>query len=213
MKLSPSQIVSEYGQVIFPSVAAVIGLAALMSQWVDNHRLRGEVERLNAERTASVKATQIGLQKELDKNKTYIKDLNKWIDGMNGYFASIRKSTQEAEKATQIAQSQKSAISIVAMFKSGATAGVEWKGKTKEALVEEVMVGAAPPSGAFAHMTFKMPRCSEADLGTIYRFITYSPSEGLEYDKEGNQPGGRESQGTPRALAADGLLMPKLPEP
>ena len=59
MKFFTSRTWSTYGHVILPAMAGVLGLAALSAQWIENHRLRTELEKMELSFEYALRATYV----------------------------------------------------------------------------------------------------------------------------------------------------------
>ena len=161
---------------------------------------------LSGERTTSVQVIQSEIKKAQEKDRAYIKDLNKWIDGINHFAGQMNAKIGSIKKSTQQAIDQRNAQNLVAMHQAGLAAGVTWTGATKEARIQSVVTGGTPVSGAFAGKTFKVPDLTLTAQVSASKFIELT-DDGLAYVRP-PEPAVAEAE-EPLAFPE----MPKLPEP
>jgi hypothetical protein len=74
------------------------------------------------------------------------------------------------------------------VFNSAASAGADWRGKSRDKLVEEVLAGMTPAVGPFAGKTFRVPNFSLEEAFLCAPFIALDHDKGLIYDQNGAQP-------------------------
>ncbi len=211
MKSSPLKAFASYGHVFLPGLAGILGLAAITSQWVDNHRLRTELEKTNAERKEAAHESLLALKVLYGKSRAYTEEMNKWIDAMNDFNGKGLEQVKEINQSTKEAINQRDAQSICSIQQAGSAAGVQWPGSTKEELIKEVIEGVYPPPGPFHEVLFKCG-LEGSDLAGVAKYLKYQPGAGLLYDDSAARNNVSDAGKNPKPFLGTMPRMPKYPE-
>ncbi|RBP42616.1 hypothetical protein DES53_106325 [Roseimicrobium gellanilyticum] len=185
---------------VWPSIACLIALTAIGSQWWENHQLRKQLEANSvAHATALEKQATViqSIQNQRHEERRLIEQncraQVRWMEEMREAFANLHESRENAEELAQQLNDERrykqwNAQSIVSVFNSAASAGVDWRGKSRDRLVEEVLAGMTPAVGPFAGKTFRVPNFSLEEAFLCSPFIALDRDKGLIYDQNGAQP-------------------------
>jgi hypothetical protein len=185
---------------LWPSIACVIALAAIGSQWWENYQLRKQLRATSAahasalEQQASViQAIQNQRHEERRLIEQNCRAQVRWMEEMRESFTSLHASRANAQELAEQLNDERrynqwNAQSIVSVFNSAASAGVHWRGKSRDRLVEEVLAGMTPTTGPFAGKTFRVPNFSLEEAFLCAPFIAFDHEKGLIYDQSGGQP-------------------------
>ena len=209
---------------LWTSIACVIALAAMGSQWWENHQLREQLKTSSAAHaTALEKQADViyAIQNQRHEERRLIEQncraQVRWMEEMREAFASLHASRATAhELAEQLYDDRRynqwNAQSIVSVFNSAASAGVNWRGKSRDNLVEEVLAGMTPATGPFAGKTFRVPNFSLEEAFLCAPFIGLDDEKGLIYDQSGGQPNpGEDSALVPVAMRKADKKRPSGP--
>ena len=185
---------------IWSYVACIVALAAISSQWWENRQLREEL-RLTSLLQSKALHKQAEVIEEMQSRRHEERRLIeqscrtqvRWAAEMRDAFASLNETQGQSQiKAQQLSEERRfnqwNAQSIVSIFNSAASAGVNWKGKSRDKLVEEVLVGMSPATGPFAGKTFRVPNFTLEEAFLCTPFIALDADKGLVYDQSGGQP-------------------------
>ena len=185
---------------MWPSIACVIALAAIGSQWWENYQLRKELQATSAAHATALEkqATIVqAIQNQRHEERRLIEQncraQVRWMEEMRDSFANLSESHAKAQLTAQQMNDERrynqwNAQSIVSVFNSAASAGAPWRGKSRDKLVEEVLAGMTPATGPFAGKTFRVPNFSLEEAFLCAPFIALDHEKGLIYDQTGGQP-------------------------
>jgi hypothetical protein len=198
---------------IMTYVASVLALTAIIGQWWENRQMRLQLLTTTAAQTAALeKQTAViqAMQSQRHEERRLVEQSCRmqvrWMAEMRETFAQLNASqgTSEAfakQSGEERRYNQWNAQSIVSVFNSAASAGADWRGKSRDKLVEEVLVGMSPVTGPFAGKTFRVPNFSLEEAYLCAPFIALDAEKGLIFDQSGKQPSpGDDSTLTPIAV-------------
>ena len=214
MRFLSSPALANYGHVILPSLAGILGLSAISSQWSENHRLRAEIQNVSVDRTMADRLTATKISVSHQKSRAHAMELNQWIDAFNQYAVQLTSRSASTRKSAEDVIYQHNAQAIVAIYQAGCAAGVHWDGTNKGILIREVLAGKSPTDGPFKGTTFKVPNIPENQLPGTAKYIRWVSGQGLVFDlsnaslEDVTKPAEPESIPTPPTFPA----MPKFPE-
>lgn len=185
---------------LWPSIACLIVLVAVGAQWWDNYRLREQLRITSAQHTAALEKQAIviqAIQSQRHEERRLIEQncraQVRWMAEMRDSFTNLNEAQVKAQVVAQQLNDERrynqwNAQSIVSVFSSAASAGAPWRGKSRDALVEEVLAGITPVAGPFAGKTFRVPNFSLEEAFLCAPFIALDDQKGLIYDQSGRQP-------------------------
>lgn len=198
---SPSQRSGGLGPgVIWPYVAGIVALAAISSQWWENRQIREQLRTTSAAQTLALeKQTSIiqAMQSQRHEERRLIEQSCRaqvrWMEEMRDSFAQLNEAQAKGQVLAQQTGEERrynqwNAQSIVSVFNSAAAAGADWRGKSRDKLVEEVLVGMSPVTGPFAGKVFRVPNFSLEEAFLCTPYIALDEEKGLIYDQSGGQP-------------------------
>ena len=184
-------------------------MAAIGSQWRENHQLREELKTAATTKSPDVTTLTEALRKieeqakadreqakaDRESAKEAMEGLTARIEATKAYYLETNhmlqefsNQVQEAKVGAATAINMRQAQSLASMYQSGAAAGVSWQGKTRDERVADVMQGRAPAQGAFQGVTFKMGFKDQPVSSDAYRYIGQDSEGDLVYDRDGKQP-------------------------
>ena len=185
---------------IWSCVVCVMALVAISAQWWENRQLREQLRTTTVAQTAALeKQTAIlqAMQSQRNEERRLVEQSCRmqvrWMAEMRESFAQLHESQAKGQVLAQQTGEERrynqwNAQSIVSVFSSAASAGADWRGKSRDKLVEEVLVGMSPVTGPFAGKTFRVPNFSLEEAFLCAPFIALDAEKGLIYDQSGKQP-------------------------